>query len=88
MHAGLFYDKEFSYIEVLCQKRYIFACRNAHVANKWVVYLIQGAIHANYIENLLKQDPTDLNQTCFEQTSDVIRIILLALSHLPPRRLN
>ena len=58
--------------QVLCQKRYIFACRNAHVANKWVVYLIQGAIHANYIENLLKQDITaDISQTCFEQTLDV-----------------
>lgn len=80
MHAGLFYDKEFSYIELLCQKRYIFACRNVHVANKWVVYLVQGAIYANYVENLLKEESLrsqDLSQialTYFDQTSDEIEL--------------
>jgi len=49
------------------------------VANKWVVYLVQGIIYANYVENLLKEEylrTKDLTPqialTCFEQPSDVI----------------
>jgi len=54
MKAGPLYDKEFHYIQLLYQKRYIFACQNEETANKWVTYIIQGSVYTNYMENRLQ----------------------------------
>jgi len=55
MKAGPLYDKSFYYIQILYQKRYIYACYNEETANQWVKYIIQGVVYANYIENKLRK---------------------------------
>ncbi len=55
MKAGPLYDKSFYYIQILYQKRYIYACYNEETANQWVKYIIQAVVYANYQENKLKK---------------------------------
>jgi len=56
MKAGPLYDKTFYYVQVLYQKRYIYACHNEETANQWVKYIIQGVVYANYVEGKLQKE--------------------------------
>jgi hypothetical protein len=56
MNAGSFYDKNLYYIQLLYQKRYILACKTEEMANKWVTYMIQAAVYANYLDERLREE--------------------------------
>lgn len=82
MKAGPLSDKKYHYIQLFYQKRYLLACFNEETANKWVTYILQGIVYANYIDAHMKKQnhPKGLNAeenaeiNYFEEASEEVEL--------------
>ncbi|CAD8097991.1 unnamed protein product [Paramecium sonneborni] len=58
---GFISKSGFYYFELLYSTRIILACKNEHIAKKWVEYIYKATVYYQYIEEKIKEGTLDPN---------------------------
>ncbi|CAD8094423.1 unnamed protein product [Paramecium sonneborni] len=86
---GFISKSGYYYFELLYSTRIILACKNEHIAKKWVEYIYKATVYYQYIEEKIKEgilDPNIIDKNIEVQIED--KNAKIPISDPPPKQLS